>query len=467
MAKASGGEQRANPYVPYAPPKGAVPANAMATDYNPFDAVGQYAGAYLQGLIAEGMGFLGYPYLAELTQRAEYRRGAEILAKEMTRKWIKITYSGEKDATEKVQQLEDGMSLHRLQDKFRRIAELDNFFGRAHLRIDNGRDRTNLTSALPYMSAKFEKDGKLSFKVVEPFWCYPGQYETMNPLADDFYVPKVWYVNGQTVDASRLLTFVSREMPDILKPAYSFGGLALSQIAKPYIDNWLRARQSASDLLHSFSTPVLKTNMEAVLGGGVGAAVASFFGRLRMFNDTRDNRGIMAIDKDTEEFLNVTTPLSGVDKLVAQAQEQMASVYGIPLVILLGITPSGLNASSDGEVRTFYAWVKSQQEQFFRPHLTTCLEILQLNLFGAVDPGFSFQFHDLWETSELDVSTVRKNEADTDAVYVNAGVVAPEEIRTRLAGNDTSPYHGLEGPAPEPPEQEVQDDKDDEPSAED
>src|SRR5579872_3914651 len=39
----------------------------------------------------EGLGFLGYPYLAELSQRGEYRRAVEIIAKEMTRKWVKFT----------------------------------------------------------------------------------------------------------------------------------------------------------------------------------------------------------------------------------------------------------------------------------------------------------------------------------------------------------------------------------------
>ncbi|SAL55058.1 hypothetical protein AWB70_04696 [Caballeronia cordobensis] len=38
----------------------------------------------LGGLFAEGLGFLGYPYLAELSQRPEYPRPAEVLAKEIT-----------------------------------------------------------------------------------------------------------------------------------------------------------------------------------------------------------------------------------------------------------------------------------------------------------------------------------------------------------------------------------------------
>ena len=40
------------------------------------------------GAFSEGLGFLGYPYLAELTQRPEYRRVSEIYAAEATRKGI-------------------------------------------------------------------------------------------------------------------------------------------------------------------------------------------------------------------------------------------------------------------------------------------------------------------------------------------------------------------------------------------
>jgi hypothetical protein len=60
----------------------------------------------LQGAFAEGLGFLGYPYLAELTQRPEYRRPAEILAKEVTRKWIRLQGAGDTDRSAKLAAIE-------------------------------------------------------------------------------------------------------------------------------------------------------------------------------------------------------------------------------------------------------------------------------------------------------------------------------------------------------------------------
>jgi hypothetical protein len=248
-----------------------------------------------------------------------------------------------------------------------------------------------------------------------------------------------------------MLTFVGREVPDMLKPAYAFGGLSMTQMSKPYVDNWLRTRQSVSDMVHSFSCMVLATNGDSLLAGGDGSDV---FARVDMFNNTRDNRGCMVIDKDSEELTNVAVPISGLDRLQAQAQEQLSSVSGIPLVILLGVTPSGLNASSDGEVRSFYAAVKAYQEKTFRPNLARLLDIVQLSLFGAIDQSIKFEFEDLWEMSDKDKADIRKSDAEADVGYINAGVIDPEEARERLRDDETSLYHGVDltAPAPEPPE---------------
>ena len=44
-------------------------------------------------------------------------------------------------------------------------------------------------------------------------------------------------------------------------PAYAFGGLSMTQMMKPYVDNWLQTRQSVNDIIQNFSTSVLKTDM--------------------------------------------------------------------------------------------------------------------------------------------------------------------------------------------------------------
>ena len=409
----------------------------------------------LQSAFAEGLGFLGYPYLAELTQRPEYRRPAEILAKEMTRKWIRLQSTGDEDRSEKLAQIEAELKRLGVQAAFRKAAEQDGFFGRSQIYLDMGDDRPEeLVAPLAETINKVGHGALKGIHVVEPIWTYPGMYNSTTPLREDFYRPTTWFVMNREVHATRLLTFVSRPLPDMLKPAYAFGGLSLSQIAKPYVDNWLRTRQSVSDLLHSYSTMVLKTNLSAVLNA---EGAEQMLRRAMLFNQARDNRGVMMVDRDTEDFANVSAPLGSLDKLQAQSQEQMSAVTGIPLIVLLGITPSGLNATSEGELRTFYAWIEAQQEALFTPLLSRLLNVIQLSLFSEIDPAIGFTWVPLWTLDEVQLATMRKTEADTDVELINAGVIDSQEARVRLASQEDGPYASLDlnEPPPEPPLREL------------
>ncbi|MDE2434719.1 MAG: DUF1073 domain-containing protein [Sphingomonadales bacterium] len=426
------------------PLPGTLPQGFAMDSLPATDTLATYA---LQQLHHEGLGFLGYPYLAELSQRGEYRKIASIWAEHCTRKWIKI--SGD-DA--KVKKLEAELERLDVRETFRKAIERECFFGRMQLFMDFGdwNRPDELTVPLAVDDRKIGPERPLKrLTLVEPMWSYPGIYSAQNPLAPDFYNPSNWFVSGLTVHASRLLTLVGHEMPNMLKPAYAFGGVSLTQLCKPYVDNWLRTRQSVSDLISAFSVMVLKTNMESVLAGGPGDAL---FTRVDMFNKMRDNRGAFVIDKGEEDFTNVSAPIAGLHELQAQAQEQMSSISSIPLVILLGITPSGLNASSEGEIRVFYDAIMAYNERVCAPALRTLLDVVQLSVFGKIEDDIAFEFESLWEMSDKDKADVRKSDAEADVGYINAGVVDAEEVRERLRNDETSLFHGvdLSGPPPEP-----------------
>jgi len=465
-----------NPFLPARHPAGVAPAGAsLAMDEQVVDSLGWTNGAYPNGQVGEGLYFLGYPYLAELAQRPEYRKISEIIATEMVRKWIRVTASGEEDKSERISAINAALDRFGVRDAFREIAEQDGFFGRAHLYVDlEGGDepieaQTSIGAGRDSASAAKVGKGKLKgFKTVEAVWCYPSGYNTTNPLAADWYKPALWYVQGRPVHATRLLTFVGREVPDLLKPAYSFGGLSMSQMAKPYVDNWLRTRASVADLISSFSTSGVKIDMAAMLTGGGDDSGDAFFRRIDLFTNLRDNRNTMVLNKAVgteaaEEFFNVSTPLGTLDTLQAQTQEHMAAVSGVPLIKLLGISPAGLNASSEGEIRTFYDSIHSFQERFYGPHLRTVIDIVQLNEFGDVDPDIGYEFEPLWSMDAKEAAEVRDLEARTAQTYIDSGVLLPEDERKRIATAKDTPYQGLDlsidvGPPglstemPEPPE---------------
>jgi phage-related protein (TIGR01555 family) len=394
-------------------------------------------------VLREGLSFFGYPYLALLSQRSEYRLLASVRAEEMTRKWIKLTYTGEnEDGNERVKELTQACEDFNVRDMFRRVIEMDGIFGRAHIFIDNGEAGDDLKTPLQMRPEKIKKGGLKGLRTLEPFWAYPQAYAAIDPLSPSFYRPDTWFVQAVEVHRTRLLTIVSKPVPDILKPQYAFGGLSLTQLAKPYVDNWLRTRQSVSDMLHTYSTNVLASDLNTLVPGGQDAS--DLMSRARFFSEVKDNQGLMVIDKNREDLKNVAAPLAGLHELQAQAQEQMAAVARTPLVKLLGITPSGLNANSEGEIAVFYDHIHAEQEFVVRPSLSTVLEALQLHLWGKIDPDIGFIFEPLHEMTEEQKATIEKTKAETDDLYVNMGAVDQAEVRRRLANDEESPYPGLD-----------------------
>jgi len=433
----------------------AVGNKSMAMDEN-ITSIVSWA-ANMEGSSAlEGTQFLGYAHLAQMSQRAEYRRPVEILANEMTRKWIKITSTSDgkdqqgegDDRNTKVKQIEAEFKKFKVKDKFRKALEHDGFFGRGHIYVDvapENADKSELDKSIgngtnSMTMLKVTKGSLRGFRVVEPVWCYPLGYNTSDPLHPDWYEPSEWMVQGRTIHTTRLITIVGREVSDLLKPAYSFGGLSLTQMLKPYVDNWLRTRQSVSDLVNKFSVSGVKMN----LGDLLGVNDEQIFRRVKFYNAVKSNSGMMLLDKDTEEYFQVSTPLGGLESLQAQSQEHMASVSGVPLVKLFGIQPTGLNATSDGELECFYTWVHSLQESMIDDPIRFILNLVQLHLYGEIDPGIDFEFVNLDALTEEEEEELNSKKATTDKTLIEAGVLDKSESRKRVASDPNSPYASLD-----------------------
>lgn len=383
-------------------------------------------------------GFPGFPTLALLAQLAEYRTMHETLADECIRKWGRVR-SADSKHPEVLEAIESEIKRIDLKSAVRQLVIHDQSFGGGHAFFKLKDDETKRDTPLVLSPRTVKRDSFVGVRVVEPYWVTPNNYNSIDPSAADFYKPSTWWMLAIEVHATRLQTMISRPVPDMLKPTYSFRGISMSQLAMPYIDNWLRTQQSVSDTVKQFSITGVKTDLAQMLQPG---GAQDMMNRADLFNRMRDNRNIAFLDMATEEFFQVNTPLSGLSDLQAQAQEQQSAVSHIPLVKLTGITPSGLNASSEGEIRVWYDYVAGYQSRTVTPVINTVLRLIQLSLFGTIDESIFWEWEELYELTALEDSERQKNDADTDAVYIEAGVVTPEQVAERLNNDANSLYAG-------------------------
>ena len=410
--------------------------------------------------------FVGYGALQAMSQNGLLRACIETVSDDMTREWIELKrdtsnpdYDDNGEVTEEekerhreeqkeadalISEMNQTMKKYHLQDVFHLAQTLVGYEGGALIFIDTGAVGDELKTPLNLSDYTGElRMGDLKgFRVIDPVNVFPGLYNSTDPLREDYFVPETWWILGQEVHKSRLVRLVANEVPLLLKPSYNFLGIAQAQILWDYVLHFQQCRVAAADLVTKHSTTVFKTSIGDILFSGQGTQVLDT--RIAYFKKNRDNLNIVAIDRETEDLVNVDAPVTGVDMICKQALEYLAAINRTPAVKLLGISPSGFNATGESDIRNYYDHILSQQEKVFRAGIQTCLDVLQLNLNGKIDKSLTFEFAKLSEEDKNTRVMYQKSKADVIGGLLDHQIISGEEARKALADDPDSGFTDLD-----------------------
>ena len=400
------------------------------------------------GQLPTSLSFMGYAALQDISQNGIIRACIETVADDMLREFGTV-----KGTEEQVTVLNAELLRYNIQRTLHQVAEYVGYFGGCMVYIDTGADaaQRQLPLNISNLSSEIGKDKLVGFTVIDPINIYPGVYNSTDPLRSDFYKPDHWFVMGQKVHASRLLRFVANEVPLLLKPVYNFFGIPQSQILWDYVMHFGTVRKATADMATKYSMTVFKTDMSAILfDKGDSSQIDKRIGLMTRY---RNNNATIAIDKEAEDIVNVSSSLQGLTDVGRQALEFLAAINRTPAVKLLGISPSGFNATGESDIRNYYDHIKSQREKLFRDAIQTILKCLQLNSFGFINPEISFEWDELGQEDEAALAATQKTKADTMAVLLDRDVISAEEARERLVADKDSGFDGIDpDDVPEPKE---------------
>jgi hypothetical protein len=140
-----------------------------------------------------------------------------------------------------------------------------------------------------------------------------------------------------------------------------------------------------------------------------------------------------AILLDTEEsFENVSQPMSGVENVIDRSILRLASAARIPVSVLMGQSPQGMNASAEGDLEIWADEVLAWQRLELRPRHERLTKLMLLAKDGptaGVEPEFwLIRYRALRTPRPIDLAQVRSLETSTDVARINAGLVTPEAV---------------------------------------
>lgn len=425
-----------------------------------FDAAGGFTGVFntLNGHThdlgqVQFNAFMGYGALMNVAQNGMIRACVQTVADDITKKWIAIV-GGEEEDKERVDTLTDLIKQYRLQAVFHEAVTMVGYYGGAFLFIDTGASEEDLALPLAVTenSAELNSDTELSFRVVDPCNVTPCQYNCDNPLAADYMKPRMWYVLGRRVHASRLLALYDNEPPTLLKPAYNFLGIPRAQILWDYVMHWNEARTYTNDLLKKISLLVVKTDTDQIFAMQDG--IRMFDLKVAALQRFRDNNSIYVCDKEREDVSNVQTSLAGATDIVRQSLENVAAINRTPAVKLLGISPSGFNATGESDITNYYDHIQSQQE-LYRHHIERCINVIQLVHYGNIDPTVTFDFEELSAENDNTKATTAATRMQMLLAAQQNQVLSAQEVRDAVRNDKLYALDFLSEAAPDEEEHDT------------
>lgn len=257
------------------------------------------------------------------------------------------------------------------------------------------------------------------------------------------------------VHQSRILRMDGVELPLVDKINNKGWGDSIFTAAYKQLSNLGQCYEYSAEYMHRMIQDILKfKNLSSILQRGKeGEDIVK--NRLGALQKCRSWFNAVILDNE-ESYEETTTQLAGLTDLLDRFILALCAVLDIPEYILMGESPSGLNSRGDTDLTSWYNTIKSEQiDNLYNPlHRLISLIMksreMSPSIKKLVNTEWDIVFNPLQQPNRVEESNIRKTTADTDQIYIQTGVLQPEEVKdSRFGGGAYSIETEIENPETE------------------
>lgn len=271
-----------------------------------------------------------------------------------------------------------------------------------------------------------------------------------DPEHDKYLEPEVYQIVPPTgrmlasVHETRCIRFGGAETDELTRR--TLGGWDFSVLQNVYNtmrafeNNWQAVNVLVSDasqavykikgLINAMSTPKGRETMQS---------------RMELIEMTRSIARAIVLDSDyNEEFSRQTTSFTSLPEILDRGMMRMSAAAEVPVTRLFGRSAAGMNATGDGDDRSFYDGVAAEQTKEVEPKLRRVVTWMCASkdgpTAGVVPPDFEICFPPLWQPTDKEQAETEKTFADRDKIMIDGQVWFPEEVAlARARGGPNGP----------------------------
>lgn len=160
--------------------------------------------------------------------------------------------------------------------------------------------------------------------------------------------------------------------------------------------------------------------------------------RLDILDRSKHVMNTVMIDEN-EEYERKPATVTGLDSLVQSLVLGISAASGIPVTVLMGQSPAGLNATGASDIRRYYDKIAGMQQSMIQEPLEKLCKYVMLSkksrFKGKELDDWSIIFPSLWALTEVEQAEVRLKMAQADGLYLDRNVLSqPEVSGSRFGG---------------------------------
>lgn len=230
---------------------------------------------------------------------------------------------------------------------------------------------------------------------------------------------------GIEIHETRLIRFYGTKIDPIT--TRRLGGWAYSVLQRPYdvLRLFASAFQAAGQLANDAGQAVFSvSNLVNQLTSPQKGAILQRFASL---DQQRWAGRMLLLDKDKESFARAPVQVAGVSDLLEHFEMRLAAAARMPVTMLMGKSPAGMNATGESDARQWHSSVKAAQSKTLGPVFKYLLDILSAGAWSE-DPSNKLTWLAMEDPNDKEEAEVNLLEAQTFKLYFDMGSLSGEQV---------------------------------------
>lgn len=316
-------------------------------------------------------------------------------------------------------------------------------FGGAAIVIGTG--ETDLETSLPV--ERIKKGGVRYLTVMSRLELTAG--ETDWDVTSEFYgQPREYTVarTSQKIHPSRIAIFIGDRHPE---PQFNlFGPVGWGDSV---LTAMFRAVTQMDATFQNVANLVFEANVDVFGVPDLLDSIADPEYQTRMmqrFGLVAANKGINgSILRDAAEtYERKTIAFGGTHEIIDKFILNVCGASDIPATRLFGMSPAGLSATGESDLRNYYDSIAANQTVFLQPSIDRLDECVIRSALGARPEEIFYNWSPLWQISEKERSEIGKANAETAETMLRSNLIPGEALSRAVVNQMTENgfYPGLE-----------------------